>query len=302
MIDLWLLTRKSSGVEVRHLHFLRPSAISLKKASGFTAELLEEDDPELTSNDLTDITTTPIIAPSNVSEPFLALYNDLLARTTPTRKAHEYPARSRLKDLLDLVTTAEEVRLLPPLVAQWRLKQFPLTDTTAALVSCACTAGAPDVAFELLGDRAKYALLPQPQDLRALVRAFCARAMAVGDNAGAAMEELDKAFMAFGLAPYYKVDVGEDWVSYGTLIATSARGGFGEEGWRRATGTAKEMVQGMIGKTVKLGDGAKEALLDAANALVAGYEERGEEGDAKRYRALRMVLQDADETMNVNRG
>ncbi|RUS16069.1 hypothetical protein BC937DRAFT_91638 [Endogone sp. FLAS-F59071] len=283
-----------------------------KRKSNPTVELLDEDSPELDLSadafSIDQLPTSTLQSPEDATPAFFTLYSTLLSGTAPTAKLHELPRRSALKDLLTLAATASDFRLLPPLMAQWRRKQLPLTEhTTSDLVSRACAAGAPYVPFELLCDRATYALFPRLHDLRELARAFGERAVQ-SENETEALEELDRAFVAFGLAPYY--DIQEvDWAGYGVLIVASARArAAGEEGWRRAMVTAEELVEEMGGRKLEklLGDVRQDphlaeeiqkkraTLIEAAEVLVTGYTERGEEEKAARFRLLKNEWEKVD--------
>ncbi|KAG0343546.1 hypothetical protein BG004_005220 [Podila humilis] len=280
----------------RQYHAFRPTQIVLK---GRKHALKDEDDAELEAELLElerekreldalergeTVSSTSASTSSEDLEAshsrFQELYSNLIDHTLASTPKHELPRHTALYHLTKAISTAEQALEIPAAVAQWRLKNLPITFLVSdKLVHAVCKTGSPETALELLGDREKYGLTPGQTTMRRVVRAFVRQISEKGQQSEGGLAKLDGAFRAMALIPYYNL-AADDASVYAHLIRGSLLYG-GEEGLRRASVTMDEFL---------LIDGERETpltkkraieVVSAAEKLAAAYEAENQDEKAK---------------------
>ncbi|KAF9408892.1 hypothetical protein BGZ94_002158 [Podila epigama] len=269
----------------RPYHAFRPTQIALK---GRKHALKDEDDAELEAElaelerekrELEALEKGETVSQSTEESNFQEQYDTLLNSTAASTHSNALPRHTALYHLTKAISTRQEAEQIPAVVAQWRLKSLPITFLMSdKLIHKTCTAGSPETALELLGDREKYGLAPGLKTMRRVVKAFAHQVSEEGQSEEG-LAKLNGAFKTMALIPYYNL-AADDASIYASLIRGSLAYG-GEEGLRRASVTMDEYL---------LIDGEREApltkkrateLVVAAQKLVDVYEAEGQADKAK---------------------
>ncbi|CAG8613606.1 7530_t:CDS:2 [Funneliformis mosseae] len=183
--------------------------------------------------------------PPGVSSEFYKLYKEAIQKTQKTTPLHELPRHGRLNNLIYHIQTREDSLLLPKAIAQWRKKLLPSTPiTTRFIIKKCCEVNSEDVVFQMLTDRAQYALLPSQEGFRRIMLAFANKIvdpssdeMSLSSNK---QEILDNLYKTFGLMAYYDISQ-YDVHLYTILISASLK----LESWERVDITASELLENL---------------------------------------------------------
>ncbi|CAI2168296.1 9458_t:CDS:2 [Funneliformis geosporum] len=179
----------------------------------------------------------------DVSPEFYKLYQEAIQKTQKTTPLHGLPRHGRLNNLIYHIQTREDALLLPKAVAQWRKKLLPSTPiTTRLIIKKCCEVNSEDVVFQMLTDRAQYALLPSQEGFRRIMLAFANKIVDPSmDEMSLSLnkqEILDNLYKTFGLMTYYDIPQ-YDVHLYTILISASLK----LESWERVDITASELLE-----------------------------------------------------------
>ncbi|KAK9766461.1 hypothetical protein K7432_004441 [Basidiobolus ranarum] len=254
------------------LRNLRPFSVQQRVLSTIQVRQLHAARPLLATPKSEATESTPIPAKtSGVSADFYKIYKSLITRSIPKVHGLQPIRHTALNNLLMKVSNAEEVLLLPQLLAQWRNQQYPIdVFTTRYLVKMCCKFNTPEVALTVFSDPATYHHFPASSNFADVMRAFKTKAVQAIDkeNEEEYVQHLDNMFRTFGIMPYYNVEYEANNFS---LLLEACLHGNTKIGWDRAKATFTDYKH-WCNKRKSL---AKPLTEEAANSLISAYEKRG---------------------------
>ncbi|KAJ1677847.1 hypothetical protein EV182_005316 [Spiromyces aspiralis] len=216
--------------------------------------------------------------PEGVSDKVWEGYAYIRDRTSDIDTLHNLPKQSSLENLILEVSNAEELRLLVPLVARWRLcKGLQMTEKiTQFLIEASGRVGEPEIVVEILMDRWRYKLFPTSYGVSLLFKQLGDKAREAvkleGEESETAKALVDQMYQVF--VAYEEYGVEQDRFAYGALISASIEAGT-DLGWERAVAMGEEAVKA-YGDKPKL-------TFEAAHGLRGGFVRRGDTEKANKY-------------------
>ncbi|ORX88550.1 hypothetical protein K493DRAFT_410941 [Basidiobolus meristosporus CBS 931.73] len=233
-----------------------------------------------------EASSEPISIPAKtpgVNADFYKVYKSLFNRTVPKVHGLQPIRHSALNNLLMKVSSADEVLLLPQLLAQWRNQQYPIdVFSTRYLVKLCSKYNTPEVALTVFSDPATYHHFPASSNFADVMKSFKTKAVqAIEDgNEEEYVQHLDNMFRTFGIMPYY--DLEHEASNFSLLIETCLHGDT-KIGWERGRMTFSDYKHWAKHSKSE----AKQLSEEAVNKLISAYEKRGHQDIVGKIVALR---------------